>query len=240
MKDFFGADYVGEAFEMFSVPHITAIFILLLMGMMIYIYREKLRKEKVNFLFRISIGVILILEQTLLYAWYHINNLWSFSVSLPFNLCEAAVILAIILVFTKSFFLYEILYFWAMCGVLSAIITPDLNGYNLSHFIFYHFFITHGLVVLAVLFMTFVNGYKPKVNSIVRVMFVTNIYAAFVAVINTVTGGNYLFLFEKPKASSIMDYLGPWPWYILSLEGVAFVGFILLYLPFRICNKLDH
>jgi uncharacterized membrane protein YwaF len=40
------------------------------------------------------------------------------------------------------------------------------------------------------------------------------------------------FLNSKPDVSSIMDYLGPWPWYILSLEVVALAAFFILLLPF--------
>ncbi|WP_058484851.1 YwaF family protein [Defluviitalea phaphyphila] len=233
MKDFFGVNYKGEGFKLFSNYHIFAIFIIFFICFLIFILKDKLREKKINFCFRYIMGVMLIIEQLFLYIWYHVNNLWSFSVSLPLNLCEASVILCIFLLFTKSYFLYEILYFWAMCGVIWAIITPDLNGYNPSHFIFYHFFITHGLVIIGILFMTFVNRYKPKTKSILKVFIITNIYMVFVGIINIITGGNYLFICKKPKSISLMDYLGPWPFYIISLEVVAIVGFILAYLPFR-------
>jgi uncharacterized membrane protein YwaF len=31
-----------------------------------------------------------------------------------------------------------------------------------------------------------------------------------------------------------MDFLGPWPWYILSLAGLALVSSLVNYLPFLI------
>jgi uncharacterized membrane protein YwaF len=39
---------------------------------------------------------------------------------------------------------------------------------------------------------------------------------------------------EKPPTASLIDVLGPWPWYLLALEGIAFVIFFILYLPFAI------
>ncbi|NLM12484.1 MAG: TIGR02206 family membrane protein [Epulopiscium sp.] len=232
MKGFFGVQNQGNAFRAFSYPHMSVILIVFLVSILIYRFREQLRENKINRFIRYAMGTILFIQQSLLYLWYHVNGLWSIAVSLPLNLCEAAVILCIVLLLTQSKRVYEVLYFWAMCGVFSAIITPDL-GYNFPHFMFYHFFITHGLVVIAVLFMTFVNGYRPQKSSIGRVLIITNLYMIFVAFVNIFTGGNYLFLRQKPSAFSIMDYLGPWPWYILSLEGVALVAFILAYLPFR-------
>ena len=52
-----------------------------------------------------------------------------------------------------------------------------------------------------------------------------NVLAAVVFTVNLVTGGNYMFLRIKPTTGSLLDYLGPYPWYILSLEGVSFYRF---------------
>lgn len=43
---------------------------------------------------------------------------------------------------------------------------------------------------------------------------------------------------QKPSNGSLLDYLGAWPWYLISLEIVAFVLFLLLYLPFLIKNNI--
>lgn len=45
---------------------------------------------------------------------------------------------------------------------------------------------------------------------------------------------NYLFICHKPPTPSLIDALGPWPWYVLSLEGVGLAFFVIYYLPFGI------
>jgi hypothetical integral membrane protein (TIGR02206 family) len=50
---------------------------------------------------------------------------------------------------------------------------------------------------------------------------------------NLFTGGNYMFLRERPETPSLLDYMGPWPWYILSAALLALSLFALLDLPFR-------
>ncbi len=47
------------------------------------------------------------------------------------------------------------------------------------------------------------------------------------------TGGNYMFLAERPETASVLDYLGSWRWYIVGAALLALVLFALLDIPFR-------
>ena len=49
-------------------------------------------------------------------------------------------------------------------------------------------------------------------------------------------GSNYLFIARKPDTASLIDVLGPWPWYILSIEVMGVVVCLILYLLFAIRN----
>lgn len=58
-------------------------------------------------------------------------------------------------------------------------------------------------------------------------------YAAAVGLFNVLFGTNYLYLRAKPPTTTLLDWFGPWPVYILVSAGIAFVLFRLLELPFR-------
>ena len=47
-------------------------------------------------------------------------------------------------------------------------------------------------------------------------------------------GSDCLFINGKPATASIMDLLLSWPYYIIYLELIGIVIFLLLYLPFII------
>jgi hypothetical integral membrane protein (TIGR02206 family) len=66
-----------------------------------------------------------------------------------------------------------------------------------------------------------------------RAMLATNLYAVIPGICDYVYQTNYMYLRDKPPAPTLLNLLGPWPWYIIVCEVLAFVLFYLLYLPFR-------
>ncbi|WP_296807556.1 TIGR02206 family membrane protein [Thiocapsa sp.] len=152
---------------------------------------------------------------------------------LPLHLCGLSVLLTAWTLALRSYSAYEIVYFWAWGGTLQALVTPDLDrGFPDPAFI--AFFLGHGLVIIGVLYATLVYRFRPRLASIFKSLGVLLLVVAIVAPINLWLGTNYLFLCSKPEQASLMDYLGPWPWYILSLAGLALVSSVVYYLPFLI------
>jgi uncharacterized membrane protein YwaF len=54
---------------------------------------------------------------------------------------------------------------------------------------------------------------------------------------NLLTGGNYMYLRHTPGVASLLDLMGPWPWYIVGASVLALVIFICLDLPFAISSR---
>ena len=46
------------------------------------------------------------------------------------------------------------------------------------------------------------------------------------------SGGNYMFLRHPPRQDSLLDLMGPWPWYIPAAAALALALFWLLDRPF--------
>lgn len=230
--------YKGKHFELFSKVHIATLFALALINLFIILYYRKKTGEKPKKRFRISLALFLLVNEAAYTAWSITTDDWILGYSLPLHLCDMAMLFSVIMLFTKNRFLYEITYFWGLGGSLQTLITPDLYPYSFPHFIYFNFFFAHGGVITAVLFMTLVEKFRPFKKSILKTIIFTNIYMAIMAVVNILTNGNYLFLCHKPNSTSIMDYLGPWPWYVLGLEAVGIAIMFIIYIPFSMRWKL--
>nr|WP_233476125.1 TIGR02206 family membrane protein [Paenibacillus sonchi] len=151
--------------------------------------------------------------------------------SLPLELCGITLLLSIVMLLTRSRLLYSFLYFAGIGGAFIALLTPNLV-YPFPHFRFLLFFAAHGGIILASLYMTWIEGYKPTWKSLFFTMLCLNIAAAAVYAADRILGANYMFLAHKPGTFSVLDYFGPYPYYLLVEEAFAFVVFLLMYLVF--------
>ncbi|WP_442596601.1 YwaF family protein [Neobacillus sp. D3-1R] len=231
MEKYFQQD--GEAsFVLFSLVHLITLAALLLSIVCIYLFRKTLRKERINLMVRVAIAAILILSEISLHVWLWRIKEWTIQYSLPFHLSSISVILSAAAILTRSFPLFEFTYFAGVGSALQAMITPDISAYTFPHFRYVHFFISHGGIVVANLFLVLVEKYRPTLQSLWRAFLYLNIYTLFVFILNDFIKGNYMYISAKPVNPSILDYLGPWPYYIFSLELIALMTFFILYLPF--------
>jgi len=230
----FALDYPGHAFVFFSSPHLIALLVLLVAFCALWYFRVWFSKPHIDLKARWFVAVALIVQELSLNIWHLSIGDWDAGVTLPLHLCGAGIVLAAFLLINRSYLLYELVYFWGLGGAIQALVTPDIGVYGFPHYRFFQFFISHGLLIFASLYMTWVGGMRPTHRSIWKVWGITNIYLVFIAGFNLLVDGNYLFICYKPVNGSIMDAMGPWPWYILVLEVVAVISFYLYYLPFAV------
>lgn len=158
--------------------------------------------------------------------------------SLPLHLCDVAGIAGGIALLTRNRLAAEIVYFFGLAGTLQGLITPNLDT-DYPAFRFFAFFILHGGVVVTALHVVFSMGCPPREKSVPRMVGLTLLYAAFVGGVNYITKANFAFLCEKPAQASLMNALGPWPWYIGSLVLLCGVFYSILYLPFFLARRLS-
>jgi hypothetical integral membrane protein (TIGR02206 family) len=217
---------------MFTPQHILPLVGIALLVLLLYRFKNSLRHDEWKNRIRFGLFTLLIVFEVLLYGWYFYFEQFSLEQSLPLQLCSISYILTIVILLFPFYRIYEFLYFAGAGGAIQALLTPAAILSGFPHFTYFYFFIGHGAIVWVALYMTWVHGYRPTWRSIWRVLLIMNGLLAVIIPVNWITGGNYLFVTEKPSGDTLLNYLGPWPWYLLSLEGVAVVIFIFMYLPF--------
>ena len=156
--------------------------------------------------------------------------------ALPFHYCDLAAVAGAAALWSHRQSFCEITYFFGLAGTLQALITPALQ-YDFPHARFWLFFGGHGAVVIAALYVVFGLRHPPQPGAVRRAMIVMSVYAVTVGALNALLGTNYGFLCAKPPTASLMDYLGPWPWYIGSLWLLGLVFYLALNLPFVLQRK---
>jgi hypothetical integral membrane protein (TIGR02206 family) len=177
----------------------------------------------------------------LLVAWfvaYHLvvalQGSYELEFDLPLHLTDAATMVAAVALWTLRPLLFELTYFWGLTASLQATLTPGLGADDrFPSFFYWQYFVTHAGVVLAAVLLAFGLGLTARHGAVARVFLATAAWAAVAAVGNALTGGNYMFLTERPETASLLDYMGPWPWYILGAALLALLMFAVLDLPFR-------
>jgi hypothetical integral membrane protein (TIGR02206 family) len=230
--NFFYSSLVAAAFHAFDAQHIITLIAIVTLCFFVAWAAKNLSSSHRNWLGR-AIGFLLVGYAACFYVQQGIAGSLSWEYSLPLDLCNLVLIACIVALFKPSRVASEIAYFWGLGGVLQAAVTPDIaQGFPSWDFIL--LFWGHGATLLAIVFLTAGRNFRPARRGILRMMVALNVYALVVGFIDAVTGWNYGYLCRKPLAPSLLDYVGPWPWYLLSLEFIALLTFLLLYLPWRL------
>jgi len=166
-------------------------------------------------------------------AWFKVPNVGLESI-VPFHLCDLAAVLAGFALLTRRQVLCELTFYWGLAGTLQGLLTPAIQvGFPAWPFV--TFFVIHFSIVAAALYLPIVDGWRPERpwwRSPWRAFLWVNAYILCAMALNALLGTNFGFAAHKPVNPSLLDHLGPWPWYLLSLELLALVLFGLLTLPF--------
>lgn len=228
MDGLFNFNQTAYPFQLFSLPHISMVLLTFVLIEWMYFYRENI-KEKYKYQVKYTLLGFIIVGEIFFQLWYLLHDKWKLIINLPLQLCSISLYLCAFMLLTRNYKVFEVAFFVSMIGAIIAIITPELF-FGMPHIRFFQFFIVHIAIILSCFYMVWIEGYKLTIKSAIKAFIVLNIIAGFVFIVNQMIGSNYMFLAKKPSNASIIDFLGPYPWYILSLEVVALTLFILLFL----------
>ena len=238
MGTFFAGNYTGTPFQFLGAAHLSALTFILLLNLYLLRYRNSTDSAKTKI--RWVLALILWVNEFAWHYWNYAVGKWTIQTMLPLHVCSLFVWFGALMLVTKSYRIYEFMYLMGIGSAIQALATPDLGIYGFPHFRFFQTFISHGLIVTSAIYMTTVEGFRPTWKSLLRVAIWMNVYALAIYFVNLSVGSNYLMINGKPELPSLLDLLPPWPIYILYMEAIGVVIFLLLYSPFAIKDWLAN
>jgi hypothetical integral membrane protein (TIGR02206 family) len=168
-------------------------------------------------------------------AWLSLGGKVALDNILPLHLCDIAAIIAGFALLTRRPILCALTYFWGLAATFQALLTPAITmGFPAWPFL--TFFIQHFAIVAAALYLPLVEGWRPRQplwKGPLEVYKWSVIYLSLVMGVNHMLGTNFGFATRPPDNPSLIDHLGPWPWYLVSMQAIAVLLFFLLALPFK-------
>jgi hypothetical integral membrane protein (TIGR02206 family) len=151
---------------------------------------------------------------------------WSVRYTLPLQLTDVVSAVSIAALLTRRQMLVELAYFWSYTATLQAVLTPDL-AQNFPSVFYFTYFGYHVGAIVAASFLVFGCRLYPRRGAVWRVFWITIAWTLVAGAADVVTGGNYMYLAYKPAHNSLLNVMGPWPWYI---PGGVVLGLALLLL----------
>ena len=178
-----------------------------------------------------TFAVVFTLFLVPLQIFWALPERWNVSHSLPLQLCDLAAFAAVWALWSHSATAFALTFFWGLTLTAQAFVTPELNSPDFPALEFIMFFGLHCLVVWAGIYLTWGVGLHPDWRGYRIAVLATVTWGVVMFAFNRAAGTNYGFLNAKPLAGSILDALGPWPWYLVSELVLGAVAWALITWP---------
>lgn len=223
-------------FHAWGPSHLIVIFLTVGLPFLLalIVHRTKSRVLERSICFAISalllinyVAYVIVARQFGVNHWYKV---------LPLQLCDWAMLVIIVALWTGNRRWLEVAYFWGIGGTLQAIVTPNLQ-FGFPDLRFISFFVAHSGIIVGIVFLMLIYGFRPRAIGVLRTFVWTEVYFLVAFATDLLTGENYGFLLHKPEKASLLNFLSDsLPLYLLEFHGLAFLFFCVLYAPFAIVD----
>ena len=233
------ADPAAGKFVLFGALHLTILLLTVAIpAAMSFFTRRAERPELARYL-AAFLAASLLLDYVFTIIWAtHVGKIVYWENALPMQLCDWATVVSVVALVWRRQTAYELAYYWGLSGTFQAVLTPDTKD-AFPNPLFITFFVSHCGIIIAVLFLTWGLKLRPRPGSVWKSWLWSQLYLSCAGLVNWVFRAdrvNFGYLAAKPTHGSLLDYFGPWPWYIATLEVMALIFFAVFYLPFRIAD----
>lgn len=228
--------FTNESFEAYTMEHFLPIIIAILIGWASIVVANRRLSERQKTILGTFLAMFPFFCIIGRLTYVVLAGSYDPALDLPFFMCRFVALILPFVIYTRQRFLLGILYFWVLAGTVNAVITPDLFS-NFGHWEYILYFVYHLMLIVAIIYAAcvykFQIGWRDYRNAVLGVI----VFTIFSIGINFLLKANYNYLSEKPEVASMLDYMGPWPWYIFVGYLLMFFLFFLALLPYLFKRK---
>lgn len=246
MNDFWSY-FLGKGTEVefvnFSFAHFAPILLMVALILLSYRFRDRLRAWRHEEILRYIMAFAMIIsEMSYFWRFVAIPSLGGNPIDhLPITVCGWAVIFCSYMVIGKSQTLFDISYFWLLCGSIFALVTPTVITYTgPTRFRYYQFWLEHTLGFISIFYMIFVHGMRPTVKSAIKSYAALSVLVVIAYFTNQMLGpgANYLYMAKPEDTPSILDFLPPhFGLRVSIMAAIITLLYFLAYLPWYLKDR---
>lgn len=222
---------VIERPELFGGVHLATLGLSVVLAVLVIMVGRRLRGTETARVVTRGAGWLLLAASVLWMTWGMLPSNWTIEDSLPLHYSDALRVITAIALIRESRWAVAITYYWGLTLNTQAMITPHPSQLDLFSINFSFYWGLHIAVLLAALWLVWGLGHRPGWTDYFLAYGGALFWAALVMPINAVLGTNYGFLNRYPHGASLLDFLGPWPLYVVWLVVLAGVIWALMTWP---------
>ena len=230
----------AKRFVLFGGLHLTILALTLVIPALMSALTRRAERPRVARWTAGILATILVLDYVFTVVWgVRRGEIIYWENALPMQLCDWASVACIFALVWRHQLAYELAYFWGLSGTLQALLTPDVKE-AFPDPLFISFFVSHCGILIAVFFMTWGLKRRPLPGSVWRAWLWSQLYLMTAGLVDWLFHAhqaNFGYLDDKPANGSLMNFFGPWPWYILVLEALSLIFYAGFYLPFWLADR---
>jgi hypothetical integral membrane protein (TIGR02206 family) len=102
--------------------------------------------------------------------------------------------------------------------------------------------IGHAMILLGVTYAMIIDGHRPYLKDVHRVLFVLSILLIVIYGINYLLGppANYWYVAEKPPGLNVTSLMRDEPYHMIDIYILAVIVCYLIYFPYFIQDKMKQ
>ena len=204
--------------KIYSLEHILYLLACFLIVFLFVKNRQRIRQKR-DAVCKVFLGILLFQQVFLLYGWYALVSGVFWSEGLPLQLCRISSLLTIWFLIKKDNRIMDVIFYFSIYALISLFY--PLSVYHFGHISGISYMINHLMTVLIPIFGAIAYGWKPGWKAFSRAAVAFTVYLPCAMLANSLTGGNYFYLTQRPFLNGLPAWIYNSLAYIVTIAGFA-------------------